>query len=86
MSWSTSVTVSNGEVEGDISVAQQSSKEHHEQVDSALDAALSIIATGAVGNPAGDYMVYLNGHANENHEPRDGWANSSISISISQKL
>lgn len=51
----------------------------------ASEAAAEIIDSGVLGDPDKyRFNVSLVGHANPNHEPRDGWANDSISISISQ--
>lgn len=56
-----------------------------EQVEMAIESAVSIIASGAVGNDEKDFTVSISGHANENHEPASGWANDTITVSVTQK-
>lgn len=82
MSWSASGTAENGEVE--ISVNGELSPESFEQFEIAGKAAEQVIASGALGNPAGKYYVTVSGHANANHKPTSGWSNDSLTISISQ--
>lgn len=53
-----------------------------EQFEAGLHAAQSILASGAVGD--GPAHVTLSGHANQGHRPRDGWANDTITVSVSQ--
>ena len=44
-----------------------------------------LVATGALGDPMKHkFSVSLVGHANPGHEPAEGWANDSVTISISQ--
>lgn len=56
-----------------------------DQVGAAREAATAVIASGAVGDPAGDYMVFLNGHANPEHRPTPGWANDCVGVNVTQK-
>ena len=53
-----------------------------EQFEAALAAAQSVLAAGAVGDTP--VIVALSGHANPGHTKRDGWANDTLTISISQ--
>jgi hypothetical protein len=56
-----------------------------EQVRQAKVMTNSIIVSGVVGDKDKEFYVNLSGHANPDHEPKEGWANDMISISISQK-
>lgn len=51
----------------------------------ARQAAEHIIQSGCVGGGGKDYRVYLQGHANPDHEPLKGWANDGVTITITQK-
>ena len=53
-----------------------------EQFEAALAAARTIVESGAVGESA--VRVSLSGHANPGHAKRDGWANDTVTVSISQ--
>lgn len=57
-----------------------------DQYEAARVAALDLIASGAVGGVGEDYNVSISGHANPEHEPRDGYANDCIAINVSQKI
>lgn len=52
------------------------------QFEAALHAAQSVLASGAVGSTP--VIVALSGHANPGHVKREGWANDTVTISISQ--
>jgi hypothetical protein len=52
-----------------------------EQIEAASAAVNAVIASGAVGT--GLVNVSLNGHANPEHKPVKGWANDSITITVS---
>jgi hypothetical protein len=47
--------------------------------------AAEILASGKVGAPEKDWTVSLSGHANPNHEPKESWANDTITVTVSQK-
>lgn len=53
-----------------------------DQLEAALIAARSIAASGAVGKAPFTYT--LNGHGNFNHEPQNGYANDSITVTVTQ--
>lgn len=55
-----------------------------EQFKEALDAAMSLIVSGAFGDDTKTFYIRLSGHSNPNHEPRSGWANDSVVVSVSQ--
>jgi hypothetical protein len=56
-----------------------------EQVDAAKYAAKQLVESGAVGSGGKRvFNVFLAGHANPGHEPRDGWSNDTVTVSISQ--
>jgi hypothetical protein len=50
----------------------------------ALTVLISDGSTGMGSVREHGYSVRMNGHVNPNHEPRDGWANDFINISINQ--
>ena len=91
MSWSVRWTQENGEI-GDQSFSELEgmlshivgNKPHLEQYDAATAAASVLIASGAVGNPKGKFLVVLSGHGNEGHAPDAGWANDAITVQVSQ--
>lgn len=82
MSWNGSGTAENGELE--ISVQQNMTEEHTEQLKVASKAVQTILKSGALGDPGAKYFVSMTGHANPDHEPVAGWSNDSLAISISQ--
>lgn len=55
--------------------------ERDEQVRVAKEAAKSVVAEGAVGFDT--INCSINGHANPEHKPREGWANDTITINLS---
>jgi len=59
-------------------------QESSEQFERAFHAAGDLLDTGALGGDDKKFVVSLAGHANEGHEPVQGWANDYISISITQ--
>lgn len=54
-----------------------------EQYEVAVAAALAIIASGSVGTTA-SLRVALSGHANPGHGKREGWANDTITVTVSE--
>jgi hypothetical protein len=62
-----------------------SSEEVVEQVDQAKAMANFIIESEVVGSPDKVFSVSLSGHANLNHEPKEGWANDMISVQVVQR-
>lgn len=54
-----------------------------QQVDLALSLVKEIAASGVVGTDK-KFILSLSGHANEDHEPKSGWANDCMTIQISQ--
>ena len=58
-----------------------SGEEMMAQAEQSTYAAVAIIESGCLGD--GPFFVSLVGHANPGHEPRDGWADDAVSISIS---
>jgi len=53
------------------------------QIDAAKDAVQRIIDLGAVGN-GHEVRVVLSGHANPGHEPREGYATDTVTVSVTQ--
>lgn len=92
MSWAVqamAVTV-NGELEDRLNEAVQNADqaqfaltESQEQAAAAVDAVVALVDAAVVGD-ASVINVSMSGHANENHENREGYANSMVSISISK--
>lgn len=60
------------------------SEESIEQVRAAKAAAKSVIETQAVGGSDKAFGVSLSGHANEGHEPAEGYARDFIQITVTQ--
>lgn len=56
-------------------------KATHDQVKAAQKAVAALIK--AVGPKDSLYYVNMSGHANPNHEPVPGWANETITITVS---
>ena len=58
--------------------------EHEAQLAAAKQAALLLIASGALGDGADGrmFLVDLHGHANNGHQPTPGWANDAVSIQL----
>lgn len=51
------------------------------QADEAIKAVSALVASGAVGT--GTVLATINGHANPGHAPTPGWANDTVTISVS---
>lgn len=47
-------------------------------------AAAESITSGVFGDPDSEFVVVVSGHANPEHQPKEGWVNDCISISITQ--
>lgn len=73
----------NAAAEGQIDniMRGDSGEEMMAQAEQSTYAAVAIIESGCLGD--GPFLVSLSGHANPGHEPRDGWVNDVVSISIS---
>jgi hypothetical protein len=56
-----------------------------DQFDAVSYAVKDLINSAAIGAWGKRFNVAMSGHSNPNHEPRDGWANDAVTISISQK-
>lgn len=89
MSWSLSVSNKSADeleeaLEGASSTSREQSQESSEQVTAAIDAAIAIVESGAVGDKDKKFTVSLSGHSNAGHEPAAGMANDVINISVSQ--
>lgn len=71
---------------GDFTAQQDDPEGSTEQHAVAQKAVELLIASGVLGDPDEDeFVVTLSGHSNPGHEPRAGWANDMISISVNQK-
>lgn len=61
------------------------SDDTQEALAAACGTAVALVDSGAVGDPEHfDFTVTLSGHANDGHEPREGWANDCATISVYQ--
>lgn len=52
------------------------------QVATALNVVEAIVESGAIGSPA-NLSVNISGHANPDHQPREGWSNDTITVAVS---
>lgn len=95
MSWGVSYTVANRDLteESDAKlnqyltdVVEGLSDEAKHQVVVAMLNVITLIESGAIGDPAESYNVTISGHANPNHERTPGWSNDGLSISIYQTV
>ena len=92
MSWNFSVVASKESVDAALNAAAESQVDNIMRSDSGAEmlsqaeqatyAAVALIESGCLGD--GTFTVNLSGHANPGHQPRDGWANDAVSISIAQ--
>lgn len=84
MSWSRSpLNAVTSPDELDLIDTQDLDAEATEQVSAAVAAAKGLISSGALGSGY-TYSVSLYGHANAGHAPADGWANDSVTITVTQ--
>lgn len=95
MSWGPIAVTSTAQADLDAKLAEASAAYQHnleaadydldpaakEQIDAAITAAKSLVASGVVG--AGLVNVQLNGHANPDHKPVKGWANDVVTVTVS---
>lgn len=58
--------------------------EFTEQLKAARGVVEALVASGAIGGAGKDYRISLSGHANPGHEPRAGYANDCVTVSITQ--
>lgn len=56
-----------------------------EAVNEATVAALELVESGMVGSADKGFTVTLSGHANEGHEPTEGWVNDCVTVSVVQQ-
>lgn len=93
MSYSFSVTTQPGD---DVQEAVEQAADHYRQqyqpeehagesIATAAGAVLAVLQSGALGDPDEyGFNVNVNGHANPEHKPAEGWSNDHLTISISQ--
>lgn len=85
MSWSCGrIVTSAEELEGLHPPGERLTDEAEEQIGVAVEAAKTIIRSGAVGTGK-KLSVSISGHANPNHEPLERYANDAITVSIYQQ-
>lgn len=88
MSWNFSVSAKSlDELEGALEEASQSSRssdENIDQVDAAIEAALSIAHSNSIGSETKKFNVTLGGHSNPGHEPKSGMSNDQINVNVYQ--
>jgi len=90
MSWSFSVIATKESADAALNTAAESEIDNIMRSDSGAEmlaqaeqatyAAVRLIKSGCLGD--GPFRISLSGHANPGHQPRDGWADDAISISI----
>lgn len=86
MSWSAYTTGASADIVDRIDALEppgESVAERDEQVAAAKAAAKAIIASGAVGTGEA-FQVSLSGHTNPEHQPRTGYANDLMMVSVTQ--
>lgn len=94
MSWSITFEAQHGDwrAAADAAIAAMADdpqgdgtgNEVREQVGVAREALSTLVHSGFVGDALVRLRVSLSGHANPGHSPRDGYANDTISVSVSQ--
>lgn len=84
MSWSASAKVSRHEsLHIDVSGNEQALKERDEQVNAAKDATIGLIQSDVfLGGQV--FSVALSGHANPGHKPVAGYANDTVTVTVTQ--
>lgn len=55
--------------------------EQRQQFEAAVQAAKALAEV--VGRPGDEVIVTISGHANPDHAPRPGWANETVTVSVS---
>jgi hypothetical protein len=56
-----------------------------DQIELARNVASQVIESGVVGDDTKDFTINLSGHGNPDHAPASGWANDTVTISVTQK-
>lgn len=91
MSWSVSASkIGANDKEFDyleqraIEAAKAHNPEGEDQAQLAVRIALHVIRSGVLGHTEKLFTVVLSGHGNPDHEPKAGWVNDMLSISIHQ--
>ena len=85
MSWSANFRVKNHErvkesiFESNVEVAYS-----YDQYVQAVLAAHTMIDSGVLGDPDGEYAVTLSGHGNPDHVPTVGWSLDYVTVNIAQ--
>lgn len=85
MSWSeTSSDLSLADVHA-LKPRHAATKDNVDQFEAAKAAAIELINSGVVGsNYEQRYHVGLHGHGNPGHKPAEGWANDSVTVTVTQ--
>lgn len=89
MSWSLSIRPrqDRDELKSAIEHAEpehEVTEEAEQQLAAAKEAAAAIIDSGAVGRGDDHLAVNLAGHSNRDHSPTEGFANESVTVTVSQ--
>lgn len=87
MSWSITAIISQEDCDIDILKADalKQNPECGDQFDVAFLAVKSFMESEVVGGAGKQFYISMAGHANPNHEPREGFANDMLTISINQR-
>lgn len=84
MSWSTNATGTKDDISYTApTFATGVEFETRDQYEAAQLAAQ--LLAKAVGRPGDEVSVTLGGHANPDHAPRQGWANETVTVSVSAR-
>lgn len=95
MSWSFNTRVTAGEVKSKLLVTAQAAKARmgadpegsgwaDDQVAEAIEVAARLVGGGSVGHSGKLFLVSCNGHANPSHEPRAGWVDDTVTVTVTQ--
>jgi len=90
MSWHVTKTIEGGSPKDELvalrAEALTQNPECGDQFEAACNAAYAILASAAVGGQGKKFVVTMSGHSNPGHEPRPGWANDVITVSVTQAM
>lgn len=86
MSWSVSTVALPNQVQDRVNALVAPGEEYgprDDQVKIAKQVAVEIVESGAVGGGEA-YTISLYGHANDGHQPQAGYANDTVTVSVTQ--
>jgi hypothetical protein len=83
MSWGATYTI-NPDGKSEIENFSVKGPDAVEAFEAASNLADYLVEKGVVGDITKTFKVSLSGHANPDHEPKSGWANDFVQITITQ--